>query len=664
MAMGRQHFASPAHTSATAYPQQSGMLDMEMPAGDEVQIATAPESSRVTGQPLTPDDSGLRPADGTSLSTEFFGESSTFDFMNKVWSPDSAESPRGPSSLSNVRVLPGAVIAGKTSCSLATSSPSAPIFDDLPLGLGTDDAFGLPHRFVADRLVDAYFKFRHPLNAYLHENSFRSRYQRLWLSEDLGGEEATQNNLAWLGLVNLVFAFGSEYARVASRSAAAADRLRFFKRAKTLVFSGLLQAGSIELIQALLLMGQYLHGSLELNNCWTVVGLAIRTAQGLGLHRGEFTADIVEHEVRKRVWWGCFIIDRVLSMKVGRPPTIHDGPAIKVGLPLAVDDEYIVNDDARGGPPVQPPGIPSKLDFINQVIPLCRLLERILDTLYSGGGGCTPCQADASKPKLTDIPNLLAISIQLEGDLDTWQQALPAHLRFDSQVQGWHFERQRNTLLMRFLSCRLLVHRQVLLIYITRRITDSFQREIMHCCVRRCIMAAHDTVRQMQQLHQRHLLHSWWHNSHHVFAALGVLLAFQTLDTQSKAEVGLVSVDVDQVILRGTHLLEEVGDQMHPLASRYVQSFHQLQNRLRAISTARAYGGSKSSSSAVPHDTSSLNGIYSDPNSNPALTDSIGLPFPTPADSSMLLDGDDFSNIEDLLYTTDWTSLMADWSES
>ncbi|KIM77707.1 hypothetical protein PILCRDRAFT_825147 [Piloderma croceum F 1598] len=555
--MGQGHFTSLAHTTATGYPHQSGMLDMEMPTGDVVEVATA-ASSRVTEQPLTPDGSGLQSADGTSSSTEFFWESSTFDFMNKT-------APRGPS-LSNIRVFPCAVIAGKMPCSLATSSPSAPIFDGLALGLGTDDAFGLPHRFVADRLVDAYFKFRHPLNAYLHENSFRSRYRRLWFSEDLGGEEATQNNLAWLGLVNLVFAFGSKYARVAT------DILRFFKRAKTLVFSGLLQAGSIELIQALLLMGQYLHGSLELKNCWTVVGLAIRTAQGLGLHldRGEFAANVVEHEVRKRFWWGCFILDRVLRMKVGRPPTIHDGPV------------------------------------------------------------------DASKPKLTDIPNLFAISIQLEGDLDTWQQALPAHLHFDSQVQGWHFECQRNTLLMRFLSCWLLVHRQVLLIYITRQITDSFQRKIMHSCARRSIMAAHDTMRQMLQLHQRHLLHLWWHNSHHVFAALGVLLAFQTLDAQSKAEVGLVSVDVDRVILRGTHLLEEVGDQMHPLVSRYVQSFHQLQSRLRTISTTRAY----------------------------ALTDSIGLPCPAPADSSILLDGDDFSDIEDLLYTTDWTSLMADWSES
>jgi len=151
-----------------------------------------------------------------------------------------------------------------------------------------------------------------------------------------------------------------------------------------------------------------------------------------------------------------------------------------------------------------------------------------------------------------------------------------------------------------------------------------------------------------------------------VFAALGVLLAFRTLDAESKAEVGLVSVDVDEVILRGTHLLEEVGDQMHPLASRYVQSFHQLQTRLRAISTVRAYGDSQSSSNTVPLPSplSEIHPQYTGSNSNTALTDSMGLPFPAPADSSIPLGEDDFSNIEDLLYTTNWTSLMADWSES
>jgi hypothetical protein len=396
-----------------------------------------PESRRMNGQEEAP----RRVASVDPQDKSYFGESSTFDFMTKLGSPE-GDTMKGPVAAAR-RQGPGSVAA----LSLAMSSPSAPIFEGIVLGPGTDDPFGLPHRFVADRLVDVYFKFRHPMNySYLHEETFRRRYTRLWLSEELGGEEATENNLAWFGLVNLIFAFSSDHVQVAGRTSV--DRARFFKRAKTLVFSGLLQAGSIELVQALLLMGQYLHGSLELNNCWTVVGLAIRMAQGLGLHleAGNFTSDIIEQEIRKRVWWSCFIIDRILSMKVGRPPTIHDGPGIKVDMPLAVDDEYLGT--REGETPVQPPGIPSKLDFMNQVIPQCRLLERICETLYSEG------QVDDPKQRLTNLPKLLTLSIQLDGDLVAWQQTLPAHLRADSQVQGWHFELQRNTLLIRYAILR------------------------------------------------------------------------------------------------------------------------------------------------------------------------------------------------------------------
>ena len=250
------HFASPSHTAATTSTPQSGIFRVWTPEGDAATV------SKETGQGTPVYDGGLLPRpmntrmDMTGTSTEFFGESSTFDFMIKICCSDSVETEttsRGSSSLSTVcGVLPSTMTAAQASSSLATSSPSAPIFEGLVLGLENDGPFGLPHRFVADRLVDAYFKFRHPLNAYLHENSFRTRYHRLWLSEDRGGEEATEANLAWLGLVNLVFAFGSEYTRAVSRSAAAVDRTRFFQRAKTLVFSGLLQAGSIELVQALL----------------------------------------------------------------------------------------------------------------------------------------------------------------------------------------------------------------------------------------------------------------------------------------------------------------------------------------------------------------------------------------------------------------------------
>lgn len=392
------------------------------------QVAQSPMERQTAGSDAT---HSLKEA-SKGTPTEYFGESSTFDFMAKVGSPDN-DPVRGASAVS------GRQAARDRNTSLAASSTSAPIFEFLG---GTDgsDPFELPSRFVADRLVDAYFKYRHPLNTYLHEETFRHRYRRIWLSQDLGGEEATQQSLAWFGLVNLVFAFGSDHAQVTGRSAG--DRSRYFKRAKTLIFSGLLQSGSVELVQALLLMGQYLHGSLELNNCWTVVGLAIRTAQGLGLHLdpSSFTSDIIEQEVRKRVWWGCFVLDRVLSMKVGRP-TIHDGPSIEVGMPLAIDDEFLSNEEGRS---MQPQGTPSKLEYFNQIIPQCRLMEKILETLYN-----RTRPGDSKQKALADTPQFLALSIELDGELVTWQENLPNHLKPGAQASEWHFERQRNVLMMR-----------------------------------------------------------------------------------------------------------------------------------------------------------------------------------------------------------------------
>lgn len=357
--------------------------------------------------------------------------------MTKISSPVEEDSKRDLGSAR--RTGPGSVGA-----SLAMGSQSEPLFEGLVLGPGTDDPFGLPQRAVADNLVESYFNFRHPLNAYMHEGTFRKRYERLWLSEEHGGEAASEANTAWIGLLNMVFTFGSQ-----GKGRMATDRVRFFKRAKTLIFSSLLQAGSIELVQGLLLMGRYYHGSLELNNCWTVVGMAIRMAQGLGLHldTSTFTTNLVEQEIRKRVWWGCFVLDRVLSMKVGRPPTIHDGPGIEVSLPLAVDDEYLSNDPSK--PPIQPPGTPSKMEFLLQVIPQCRLLERICDLLYKRNPTDSPTQ------QLAHIPKILAKALELDGDLTAWQAGLPSHLKFDSQVEGWHIERQRNTLLMRSVTTSL-----------------------------------------------------------------------------------------------------------------------------------------------------------------------------------------------------------------
>jgi hypothetical protein len=65
-----------------------------------------------------------------------------------------------------------------------------------------------------------------------------------------------------------------------------------------------------------------------------------------------------------------------------------------------------------------------------------------------------------------------------------------------------------------------------------------------------------------------------------------VLLVFQKIDPQFRAEVGIpASLDLDDLIGQGLEILQRVGGEMHPLATRYVQSFEQLRTRLQAITT-------------------------------------------------------------------------------
>jgi len=65
-------------------------------------------------------------------------------------------------------------------------------------------------------------------------------------------------------------------------------------------------------VQYLLVLGQYLQGMQKSVQAWTVHGLAITTALQLGLHspRTNSGFSLLESETRKRVWYGCILLDR------------------------------------------------------------------------------------------------------------------------------------------------------------------------------------------------------------------------------------------------------------------------------------------------------------------------------------------------------------------
>ena len=150
-----------------------------------------------------------------------------------------------------------------------------------------------------------------------------------------------------------------------------------------------------------------------------------------------------------------------------------------------------------------------------------------------------------------------------------------------------------------------------------------------------------------------------------VFAALGVVLAFQTLDPQSKEEVALpATVDVDQVILQGRALLEEVGGNLHPLATRYLQSLQKLEGRLRSLSASRARRGAPDPK-IVPVEVPEVDmqGPPEENTSNGAFPPADGVDAFgswSGGTESMAFD-EDFLEIENMFFNTGWGAVMNDF---
>jgi hypothetical protein len=110
-------------------------------------------------------------------------------------------------------------------------------------------------------------------------------------------------------------------------------------------------------VQYLLILGQYLQGTQKSVRAWTVHGQAITIAFQLGIHSPKTNKEFppLESEIRKRVWFGCVLLDRSdipgvhcctlwtvsnfscssLSMTFGRPSMIPEN-YLKLELPSII----------------------------------------------------------------------------------------------------------------------------------------------------------------------------------------------------------------------------------------------------------------------------------------------------------------------------------------
>jgi Fungal specific transcription factor domain len=87
--------------------------------------------------------------------------------------------------------------------------------------------------------------------------------------------------------------------------------------------------------QALLLLGYREIGIGDMAQAWIYVGMAVRMAQDLGMHKsadkwqrvGGSMFSSSELQERRRIWYGCVIMDKYVSTYIGEL-LLHPGPKL------------------------------------------------------------------------------------------------------------------------------------------------------------------------------------------------------------------------------------------------------------------------------------------------------------------------------------------------
>ena len=230
-------------------------------------------------------------------------------------------------------------------------------------------------------------------------------------------------------LINAIMACSSKYSSISEARDDPSDPMtagrHFFRRCDELLTKeALLLRPSLPTIIGLLLLGSTFNSRGETSKGWLYTGYALRMVYDLGLHLDpkETTDNPEEVEIRRRVFWGAFVCDKLQSLYLGRPVAINlrDSQVSHEFLDLYEEKELFI-------PPPDTRAPPSAITGTQQAVPihsvstfqqLC-LLSKIMTTIINRFYvvGATFSNAKSSLQ-------------QVDNALQTWKDNLSPELDF------------------------------------------------------------------------------------------------------------------------------------------------------------------------------------------------------------------------------------------
>lgn len=197
-------------------------------------------------------------------------------------------------------------------------------------------------------------------------------------------------------------------------------RLNYYSSARFLL-QDITECRDLISLQALLFMILFLQSISNLSTCYGFVGIALRSALRMGLHRHlpHIKLDPIESETRRRVFYICRQMDTYVSALLGFPLLLNDDDIDQL-LPTAVDDQFITKE----GISTPPPGATSYIEAFNAHVKLMDLLSKVVKNVYP---------LKRIDPEIADGDELQHASYmvsysrikEMEEELQQWNEQLP-----------------------------------------------------------------------------------------------------------------------------------------------------------------------------------------------------------------------------------------------
>ncbi|PYI05407.1 fungal-specific transcription factor domain protein [Aspergillus sclerotiicarbonarius CBS 121057] len=488
-------------------PAPSSMTDTNYDGGPQAKRATptdrglARQSPRVGVNTRRNEVSQRNSPDPavTDLEGNYLGPASGVSFLNRVWRrlhqdevhaiPDRLENEPSP------------------------KNTSVFMFGDKPYSDYREVVFTLPPFSTAQELVDIYFDFSMVTYRFLHRGSVEEWLRQVYANHISSANLPTGPMVVRTAIILMIFAVSTLYEE--QKPGNPVDgwcRSEQWYAASKYMTS--LESGPprLETVQARLGQCLYLLSTSRANECWYSFGTALQLVTALGLHR-KFPGKLprggntyLERELRKRILWSAYMLDRYLSVMFGRPRLLHDED-IDQDLPDEVNDEDMLQED-----PAQRTGSAD-----------CMMIASILHFKLGRILGDISRQLYTVNPSSRSPP--LETAVRLTSELEQWKATAPPlfnGVRATSLIPP--LCRQSQVLQLAYSHAVIHATRSFLLNdFSDLRRRPQVPHPVVSSHVRKCVQAAQEVMGLVDDLAKRSvLIQSFWFTHYVCFCAITV----------------------------------------------------------------------------------------------------------------------------------------------